>query len=267
MQIELTAGKVKEAMSAADAGKRDLWQVPIDSLHIIDGFNVRSRDAAFKEHIANLTALILENGFDQSKPLSGYVALMDGKQTVCITDGHCRFEAAQAAIKAGAEIKVLPVVVSPKGTSMEDLTVGLVTRNTGKPLTQYEIGVVCKRLIGFGWDEKQIAKKLGLTGQRVGDLLSLLSAPKAVRELVASGTVSASQAIATIAKHGDKAAEKLEAGVVKANGAGKKKATRKHIEDKPTCRAVVKSLIEWDAAGGADKALKSILAMAREAVS
>jgi ParB family chromosome partitioning protein len=224
-------------------------------------------NAEHREHVEGLTKSILENGFYQSKPLAGYVALIDGKQRVCITDGHCRFQAAQAAIKAGAEIEALPVVVSPKGTTMEDLTVALVMSNAGKPLAPYEVGVVCKRLIDFGMEERDVAKRLGMSAPRVSDLLMLVGAPRAVRSLVSAGTVSATQAIDTLKKHGDKAADKLAAGAEKASQSGKKKATRKHIEEKPTYRSVVKALLAWekDAVDMPDLEIVRICKMAAEA--
>jgi ribosomal protein L19E len=106
-----------------------------------------------------------------------------------------------------------------------------------------------------------------MTTQRVGDLLLLAGSKKEIRDLVAEGTVSASQAIETVKKHGDKAAEKLEAGAAKAKAQGKRKATRKHIDSKPTCRAVVKALVEWNERGGSDKELTAICKMALEAVA
>lgn len=265
MNIELNAGNVKAAMREAQAVSSDLWKVPLDQIHIIAGFNVRSNAADHKAHVDGLTESILANGFYASKPLSGYVALEDDKQIIYLTDGHCRLEAVHAAIRRGAEIHALPVVVSPKGTSLEDLTVALVTSNSGKPLTPYEVGIVCKRLTGFGWDEKQIAAKLCMTVQRVGGLLDLIGAPKAVRDLVVAGTVSATQAIETLKRHGPTAGDKLQAGAEKARATGKAKATKKHIDDKPTCRAVVKALLQWDKTqcGG----LPEIIKMARAALA
>ena len=269
-QIELTAGKVKEAMREAGAASGDLWKVPIGDIHVIEGFNIRSNGADHAEHLAGLVSSIMANGFYLNRPLAGYVALKNGKNLVYLTDGHCRLEAAQEAIKLGAEIKTLPVVVSPKGTSLEDLTVGLVTNNSGKPLSQYEIAVVCKRLVGFNWTEKEIGRRLGMATNRVADLLTLVGAPVAVRNLVKSGTVSATQALDTIKRHGDKAAEKLELGAEKAKAAGKTRATRKLIDAKPTYRAVVVALLAWadtadDDCTGIDR-LPPIIKMAREAV-
>jgi len=265
--MELTAGNVKAAMRSAEAVSSDLWKVPLDQIKVIDGFNVRANGAEHRAHVGEIADSIVANGFYQNKPLAGYVAVEGGAQIIYITDGHCRLEAANEAVQRGAEIKALPVVVSPKGTSIEDLTVGLVTNNSGKALSQYEIGIVCKRLIGFGWEEKEIARRLSMSAQRVGDLLNLVAAPASVRKLVADGTVSASQAIATLKEHGDKAAEKLTAGAEKARSAGKKKATRKHIEGKPTCRAVVTALLAWEktATGTRDNELKDILRQARKA--
>jgi ParB family transcriptional regulator, chromosome partitioning protein len=261
----LSAGNVKAAM--AGASSRDLWQVPLAQLHVLEGFNVRADSADHKQHVAGLVDLIMANGFKQSKPLEGYVALVGGKQIIYLTDGHCRLEAVQECIKRGAEINALPVVVSPKGTTVEDLTVGLVTNNSGKPLSQYEVGLVCKRLIGFGWDEKQIAGRLGMTAARVGDLLGLVAAPAAVRKLVTTGTVSATQAIETIKKHGAQATEKLQAGADKAAASGKKKATKKHIEDKPSYRAVVAALLAWNDTRESEPeaALKAVIKLAKSA--
>lgn len=265
---ELSAGNVKEAMKGSQATSRDLWQVPVDEIEVIEGFNVRVSGAEHREHITTLVKSIMENGFYQSKPLAGYVALVGKKQIIYVTDGHCRLEAVKEAIKQGADIKALPVVVSPKGTSLEDLTVALVASNSGKPLSPYEIGLVCKRLVGFGWDEKTVGQKLGIQPSRVGDLLTLVAAPKDIRNLVIVGAVSATLAIDTIKRHGDGALEKLKAGVDKAQGSGKTRATRKHVDGKPTSRAVVRELVEWAATNKfEDDALGKIVQRAREATS
>ena len=64
--------------------------------------------------------------------------------------------------------------VSPKGTSMEDLTVALVVGNNGEPLSLYEAAVVCKRLATFGWSSQEIARRLGYaSAQYVDGLLAL----------------------------------------------------------------------------------------------
>lgn len=99
MNIELNAGNVKKAMADAHAVSSDLWKVPVSEIHVIPDFNVRANGAEHKEHLEGLVESIIANGFYSHKPLAGYVALEDGKQTIYLTDGHCRLEAVKEAIK------------------------------------------------------------------------------------------------------------------------------------------------------------------------
>lgn len=227
--IELTPGNIKGAMKEAGATSADLWQVAYEDIHILPGFNVREKDPAYREHIEYLAGSIVANGYMRDKPMAGYVASVGGKNRIIITDGHCRYEAIALARAQGAEIIKVPVVVKPSGTSVEDLMVALVTSNSGKPLTPFELGTVCKRLVGFGWDEKQIAGRLNITDKYVGDLLFLHSCPNNVRKMVQQGQVSAGTAISAVKKHGDKAAEVLGGAVEKAAAKGKEKATAKDL--------------------------------------
>lgn len=235
--LDLTPGNVK----AATAGMKssDLWQVPFDDLHLMDGFNVRIHDADYEAHIEYLTASIIANGYMRDKPMSGFIAEVDGESRILITDGHSRYEALRRAVERGTEITTIPVVTKPRGTSMEDLTVALVTANSGRPLTPFETGVVVKRLMSFGWNEKQVAEKIGVTTQYVNDLLTLQGASKEVRDLVASGVVSPTTAISTVKKHGSGAGKVLKEAVAVAKSQGKAKASAKHIQKtdwKTECR-------------------------------
>ena len=132
---ELTPGNVKAAMKESGAGSRDLWQVAPDKLRTMEGFNVRTRGDDHTAHIRSIADSIKANGYYQYQPLGGVVAVENGEQVIYIHAGHCRLEAALLAIAEGATLERLPVVVSPAGTSMEDLTVELVRGNSGKALT------------------------------------------------------------------------------------------------------------------------------------
>lgn len=230
----LTGGAIKAAMREAGASSSDLWMVPLDGIKVLDGFNVRTHNAEYEAHIESLTESILQNGFHKDKPLAGFVAKEDGKDVIYVTDGHSRFKAVQRAIAKGAEITALPVVTKPSGTSLEDLTIGLVVSNSGKPLTPLELAAVCKRLIGYNMDEAVIATRLGYTKQYIQSLLTLVAAPVVIRKMVESGKVSAANAITAIAKHGDKAVDTLKAAQDKAEAQGKAKVTQKQLNaDKP----------------------------------
>lgn len=225
--IELVAGNVKEATQGMKSS--DLWQVPFEELHVLEGFNIRVHDNEYEEHIESLVHSIMVNGYLRDKPMSGYVANVDGQSVIAIVDGHSRYEAIRRAKERGVEITTVPVVTKTKGTSYEDLIISLRTSNTGRPLTPFETGILCKRLVSFGWDEKQIAEKFGVTPAYVSDLIMLQGANKEVRDLVASGKVSTTTAISTVKKHGTAASKVLKDAVVTAQKAGKKRASVKHI--------------------------------------
>jgi len=235
---ELVRGAVKVAMKNAGAKSADLWNVPPDKLRVIPGFNGRIRTPAYEAHVETVTQSIIENGYYPDKPLAGYVAKEDDEDVIYVTEGHTRFEAVRNAAERGHVVEFVPVVIKPNGTSMEDLTIALVTSNDGRPFTPYEKALMVKRLIGMGLDVPTIAKRLTMTEKYVNDLLTLAGAPKAVRDLVVAEKVAPTLAIAELTKHGGKAAERLKAAVEKAAASGKKKATAKHVEGGKKARKV-----------------------------
>lgn len=226
---QLVQGSVKKAMAAAQASSSDLWKVSLQTLRILPNFNVRVHDDAYKEHLASIVASMKANGYRQDRLMTGFVAIEDGQQIIYVTDGHTRYEAAKIAVSEGAEIPHIPIVILPQGTNVEDLTAGLVTSNSGKPLSPYEVGIVCKRLIGFGWEPRQIGERLSFTEQYVNNLLVLMAAPKEIRDMVQSGQVAASTAVAVLTSHGDKAVEHLLLGLNRAKSAGGSRVTAKHL--------------------------------------
>jgi hypothetical protein len=223
---EFTQGKIKDAMKLANAGSSDLWMVPPHQICIKDGFNIRTRNQAYEDKVLWLMEQISVNGFDRTKPIPGFVALEDGNNVIYAIGGHRRMEAVQRLIEDGMEIDAIPMVMKPRGTSMEDLTVDLYTDNESDPVDMLGQATAAKRMIGFGTPEKRIAERMGWSLEKVNDLLSLASAPSALRQLVAEEKVAATVAIDTIKKHGDKALDKLHAALAKSNG----KVTAKHLD-------------------------------------
>lgn len=260
-QLDLAPGSVDGAMADAGAGRpRGTYMVPRDKIRVIDGFNIRNpSDPEYKAHVRSLATSIKTNGYMHDKPLAGYVAKdpETDENVIYLTDGHSRLLGVDLANKEGAEITSLPMVVKPKGTSMEDLTVALHTSNSGKPLTPYELGTLFKRMVGFGRTEKEIATRFGVSKKYVDDLLLLVGANKDVQDLVMSGKVAATLAIETLKVDGAKAGKKLTKAVEKAEAQGKKKITAKALKaDKHIDDIMVDDLC---------KALKARLAEKREA--
>jgi len=204
---EVPQGNVKKAMQGAGASSGDLWRVPVEDLHILDGLNVRGETPDYLDHIERIARSILSEGFYPDKALAVFVH-EDGR--IIVRDGHTRLRAARRAIELGAQIPVLPCVTAPKGSTLEDFTIGLVKSNSGRPLLPIEVAVVCKRLSGWGWTSAKIAERLDYTSRYVDELLDLLAAPAALVALVKDGTVSASTAMQTIKDNGaTKAAEAI----------------------------------------------------------
>lgn len=174
----------------------------------------------------------MANGFLREKALTVYVANEGGKNIVYVTDGHNRLRGAKRAIQRGAEIAVLPVINKAAGTTVEDLVVGLAVANSGRPLSPIEKAAVCKRLVGFGMEVKEIARRLTYTVGYVNDLLLLIGAPKKIRSMVETGGISAANATSAIKKHGDKAADVLGEKLETAKASGKTKITQAAIKPK-----------------------------------
>lgn len=228
---EIAFGGSKNLMTTVKAKSRDLWQVPVEIIQELPNFNVRVHDEAYDQHIDYLAQSMVENGFYQDKPLAGYVANVDGKNVVYVTDGYSRLKAIPRANKLGASIATVPMVFKSAATSLEDLTVALVTSNEGKPLTPFEKGIVCKRLEGYGMERTEIAKRLKVSAVYVGHLLKLMGAPKEIRVLVQSGKLSAENALAAMKKHGAQAVQVLQTASAKAAASGKKRITEKSLPE------------------------------------
>ena len=237
--VELVPGNVKSAMAAVGAKSGDLWQVALDDLRVLENFNPRIRNESYHADVRAFADSMKEEGFYRHKPLAGYVAMENGQSVIYITDGHTRREAALLARSEGAELGLIPVVVNAKGTAMEDLNVALVRSNTGRPLTPYEIGIVCKRLMKFNMDEETIGRRIGVSPRYVSSLLTLMAAPHGIRKMVEDELVSASTAMDAIRDFGNRALEQLQAGLEKAKDAGRTRVTGKHLSQ-PTFRKEVR---------------------------
>jgi ParB-like chromosome segregation protein Spo0J len=225
-QLSLVRGSVKAA--AAGQKSSDLWKMPIDEIHEIPGFNVRVRSQSYQARVRAIADSILADGFHVSKPLAVFPTKIGDKSVFAVYDGYTRLAAAKLARSEGADLSVLPCVSAPEGTSLEDLTVALYTDNTGAPLAPYEMALVCKRLIGYGWTVEEVSKRLQITEKYAHDLLLVVAADRVVRDLVAHGRVSLSEAVKILRAHGDQAASVLQGMVERAAADGKDVATAKH---------------------------------------
>jgi len=243
-ELTLTRGDMKGAMKAAGASSGDLWNVPIEDVRVLPNFNVRVQNEKYHARVRTIANSMKQEGFKKDKPLSGYVAKEDGKDIIYMYGGHRRWAAVALANSEGAEIRTVPFVVAPRGTSVEDLTVDLVTGNNGDALGPFEVAIVAKRLLNFGWEIPEIARRLDFTETYINDLLMLMESPKALRDMVQRDEVAAATAVELLHKHGGdgaKVTEILQNSLARAQAAGKTRVTPKFVPGAVYKKAVQKS--------------------------
>ncbi len=170
-------------------GRSDIHRVDPRKLVIVPGWNFRDEGPELDEHIDMLAQSIAEVGVKM--PIQ--VKLEDGKMIV--KAGHCRTLATMRAIDHyKAEIKTVPVVSVDRYANDADLILEQVITNSGKPPTALQEARIYKKLLDMGWQQGDIAKKVGKSNGRISQILSYLEMPQSVQVAVATGAVSASLA-------------------------------------------------------------------------
>jgi len=273
IDLALAAGKTADAVKSSGAATGKVYSVPVAAVKVIPGFNVRVDSPAYRDRISALASMIETNGYDETKPLAGYVAKEGDDNVIYVTDGHTRLAAvndinARAGEDGGpTAIDKVPVIVRTTAPSMVELTLALHTANSGEPLSPFELGVVVKRLLKEdGADKAVIAKQLGVSGRYLDDVLLLVNSPKEVRTAVLEGQVSSTLAIGELRKAGDtpaKAVERITAAVDKAKAAGKTKATAKDVGIK---MQKVRNTVSIATGTTMKEIVKAVAAYVREAI-
>jgi ParB/RepB/Spo0J family partition protein len=212
-------------MKELSNGRSDLYRVDPAIIQVKADWNSRNADdPANAEHIATLAASIKEVGV--KKPLVGFVE----NDIVYVTDGHCRLAAVKQLIAQGVEIKSVPFLQEDRFANEADRIFSQIVHNQGKPLTGIEQANVFKRLMALGWLQQDIAKKSGMSGGRVSQLLELLTLPVVLQQFITEGKASASMVLNVFKKHnGDVAlaVAELSGAVAVAAEAGRKRAMPK----------------------------------------
>ena len=233
-EIVLVGGSIKGAVKATGGASRDLWYVKRSAIKVIDQFNIRIPRKALQEHRRSLADSMKAEGFKPEHPLTGYVNSEAGELVIYLTGGHNRLAAYDTAVSEGATklIDELPMILSSKGRSLEDLTADLATGNNHLPLEPLEKAYLSKRLNRFGWSNARIAQTLGIkTASYVEDMLLLAGAPPDVINMVVNEEVSAATAIEMLKAHGNAAPEKMHLGLARAKVQGKAKLTKRFTTD------------------------------------
>ncbi|HIE5946015.1 TPA: pyridoxal phosphate biosynthetic protein PdxJ [Burkholderia cepacia] len=231
--LDLTApiptGNTKAAAAAAGATSADLWMTPYEALRYDPRDNVRPVDPQW---VKELTALMMQNGYDKGSPLHCYARKVDGKDYFYVFKGQHRYLAAGAAIKAGKDLGRIPIVVlDSREVKRPKMVIDGYLSNVSKTSTPLDLATSIAELRDVHkMDAKAICDHLNISEQSIRDAALLETAPAELHALVRSGSIAGTLAIEEIRAHGgDKALERIVSGLAKAKEAGKSKVTKKHL--------------------------------------
>ena len=189
--------------------------VPLAEIYVEPGFNVRDIDPV---HVDEFRDAFIAGEY--IPPLAVQVT----DKGVKIIDGHHRYYGALAAKEAGTEIPRLEC--KDFVGSDADRIAFMVTSSQGKPLTPLERAAAYQRLVNQGWESGEIAKKVKRSVADVDHHLQLLSCGDELINMVRTGEVAATTAVALSREHGPHASAVAVEQMGKAKAAGKSKLTR-----------------------------------------
>ncbi|MEN4735761.1 ParB/RepB/Spo0J family partition protein [Pantoea agglomerans] len=200
--------------SDTDITTRKTYLLGVDELYVETNYNIRDidqthveefRDAFIAgEHVPPLAVKVTEKG-------------------IKIIDGHHRYYGAKLAQEAGYTLRL---ECKDFVGSEADSVAFMVTSSQGRALLPLERAAAYQRLVNQGLEPAEIAAKVKRSITDVEQHLQLLTVGEPLIEMVKSGEVAATTAVALQREHGVKASSVAQEQMQKAKAAGKKKLTK-----------------------------------------
>jgi len=189
----------------------------------IDTFNTRNMDSPETiAYIRGMADAIKECGNEMFPPIT----ITQEGDKIAVMAGWCRRRAHVLAMDEGAPIKGIQCLAAGK-KKPEEVTLDILTSNSGLPLSAMERAKAIKRLQSFLWSPADIAKKTGWSVTTVNNLIQLYDSPDAITAMVQSGQVSATLATKLVKEKGaDAAQSELQSAIDTSIKADKKKVTQ-----------------------------------------
>ncbi len=232
--------------------------IPPGQIMVMEGFNLRVKGTKFHdEQVKKWADSIEAHGWFRDEPATCIVGKHEGKDVYFLVDGDTRMLALDLLQSQGKPIpEKIPVLLMPPETSVEDMTFRLMRSGTAK--TPYELALGVQRLKAMGVDEKIIHTRVGITKRYMDELLSLLSAPAKIRNLLAANTISGTLAMQQIREKGKVgAAEDIGAAAEElAKEPAAKQAGKKAASGRITKSTIERVAARKQAATGAARAPK-----------
>ena len=202
--------------------RRDVYEIDPRGIEVAKGWNPRTDFSGEEE----LRDSIIENGVVE--PLT--VRMDDGR--IVLLDGERRLRATLRAIAEGHDIQSVPAIIARRSISDPEAMILAILKNDGKPLTAAEEAEAFRRLVAWGMNQTDIARRVGRSQSYVSGRLALIDAAPEVKEALAKKEIKVKAANRIVAKAGgsvERQREELKRAK-DSNGDGFKTMPRTKIE-------------------------------------
>lgn len=207
----------------------EVFLVPIDSIVVDEEKNNKRIDYGDIEALANS---ILHSGLKTPVSLKKF----RGEDKYELTHGHRRLRAIKHLASKGIDFPRVRAFLNPSNYNEDDVLVDMIVMNDGKPLTNYEQGLVFVQLTHRGFKEKEISERVGRSISYIHNCIEMAELPKNIQNKIADGSISGLTAVEIFKNSEDEneASKFVEESIEKAkeeNGGKNKKATKRHASN------------------------------------
>ena len=176
---------MEQSININKTTKTDIYKIDPRSIVVEQGFNSRSDFG----DITELAAQIKEQGVLNPITVVPFKDA-DGNEKYRLVDGERRYRATMYLIENGTEVARIPALFASKNLSEADLLMQQLMRNEGKPFTEYELGVAFEKFKKLGYENKEIADKLGFKVWKIDCCLAHLNRDERVQALMREGRIT-----------------------------------------------------------------------------
>lgn len=227
-----TLNNIASDKNNAAAKRGDSIRVHIDSIKVIDGFNVRISDDELREHVAGIAGALAANL--PVPPIEVWVNPETGD--IELVDGHCRYHAyrqyAEVATDFDGYISTSKFDGNPFQRKMR-----IASSNKQLKLKPVELGrLYIHARDELGASRKEIAAEAGMSVSHVDHMIMLAGGSPEIQQAIDDGEISATEGVKIIRDHGEGAPAELERRKGVAKEMGKEKVTAKTAAPKPPSR-------------------------------
>ncbi|QPB08659.1 ParB-like partition protein [Burkholderia phage Mica] len=234
----------KQLIKEGKIKRGDLLRAQHADIRVEPGFNLSIDPDKFEQLAQELAEYILAGGV--IPPLLVRVA-DDG--TLYIVDGHLRHRALAIAIERTTDAAILERLRTVSfmpfiGNDADRLEI-IFTSREGRQLSDLERALGYKRFAKLGLKPEDIAERVKRSRPHVDGYLLLANANTDLQQLVQSGKVKVTAAIAAVRKHGEKAGEFLTGKRVTVSDVTGRTLPRKVVDE-------VEAALKWFKTEGLD---------------